>query len=59
MASTARAPRRAPVTTSPAALHSLLLSSSFPLSSSSLAVDKGQIPKAAADREMRMGFELL
>jgi hypothetical protein len=30
----------------------------FPPSSSSLAVDRGEIPKAAADREMRMGFDL-
>jgi hypothetical protein len=34
------------------------LPSSFPLSFSSLVVVRGQIPKAAADREMRMGFDL-
>jgi hypothetical protein len=51
-----RLPRSAPVTVSPAALHSPL--PSLPLSSSSLEVDRDKIPKAAADREMRMGFDL-
>jgi hypothetical protein len=34
------------------------LPSSFPLSSSSLAVDRGKIPKAVADKKMRMGLDL-
>jgi hypothetical protein len=36
------------------------LSSSFPLSSSSLAVDRGQIPQVAAvDRELRLGIRFI